>query len=227
MGFTSNMELELDKVEDGDLTWRRVLEDFYAPFSLSLKDVKYEMLIADAHDLSRFVNERCPDCGGKLEPRGGFFGPFIACEKHPRKCSFTRPLKDKPKPVPTNEICHLCGEHMVIRQGRAGEFLGCSKFPKCRGTRSLPTGVKCPKDGGDLVQRRSKKRGTSFYACSNENCDFVAWNKPVLETCPECGYEGAEMKVSKARGEFRKCLKCGNEWDVLPVESVAEVVVAG
>ena len=40
------------------------------------------------------------------------------------------------------------------------------------------------------MERRSKKRGTAFYACSNETCDFVAWNKPVAETCPECGYVG-------------------------------------
>jgi DNA topoisomerase-1 len=115
---------------------------------------------------------------------------------------------------------------MVIRHGRSGQFLGCSTFPKCRGTRSMPTGVFCPKDGGELVERRSKKRGTAFYACSNENCDFVAWNKPVSETCPECGYVGAEMKFTKARGDFRKCLKCGNEWDApkQPDETEAEAL---
>jgi DNA topoisomerase-1 len=193
-----------------------VLGDFWDPFALSLKDVKFEQLIAEAHDLSVFEKERCPDCGGKLEPRGGFFGPFLACERHPKECKHTRPLKgDKQKAKPTNIPCHLCGEMMVIRTGRSGEFLGCSTFPKCRGTRSMPTGVMCPKDGGELVERRSKKRGTAFYACANESCDFVAWNKPVAEKCAECGFEGAEMKSNKTRGEFRKCLKCGNEWDVV------------
>jgi DNA topoisomerase-1 len=213
--FTSGMELELDKVEEGELGWRRVLEDFWGPFDKSLKNVQFGALIAVAHDLSALVNERCPDCGGHLEPRGGFFGPFLACENHPKTCKYTRPLKgEKAKPVMTDIACHLCGQPMVIRQGRSGEFLGCSTFPKCRGTRSMPTGVFCPKDGGELVERRSKKRGTAFYACSNETCDFVAWNKPVAEVCPECAYVGAEMKTSKARGDFRKCLKCGNEWDV-------------
>src|SRR5262249_21604592 len=61
-----------------------------------------------------------------------------------------------------------------------------------------------------------------FYACSNETCDFVAWNKPVNETCPECGYVGAEMKFTKARGDFRKCLKCGNEWDAPKTEEAGE-----
>jgi DNA topoisomerase I len=89
---------------------------------------------------------------------------------------------------------------MVVRHGRSGDFLGCSKFPKCRGTRSMPTGVLCPKDGGEIAERRSKKRGKAFYGCENyPNCDFVVWDKPVKDKCPECGYEGAEAKF-KARG---------------------------
>ncbi|MEP6989566.1 MAG: topoisomerase DNA-binding C4 zinc finger domain-containing protein, partial [bacterium] len=229
--FTSGMELELDKVEEGALGWRAVLKDFWGPFDKSLKDVQFGALIAVAHDLSGLENERCPDCGGHLEPRGGFFGPFLACEHHPKTCKYTRPLKgEKAKPRMTDIPCHLCSAPMVVRVGRSGEFLGCSTFPKCRGTRSMPTGVFCPKDGGELVERRSKKRGTAFYACSNETCDFVAWNKPVAETCPECSYVGAEMKFTKARGDFRKCLKCGNEWDVpQPVEPLdtAEPALAG
>jgi DNA topoisomerase-1 len=212
--FTSAMEGELDKVEEGDLGWQKVLKNFYSPFAARLNKVDAPALIAEAYDLSQVQDLRCPDCGGKLEARGGFFGPFLACENHPKDCKYTRPIKgEKAKAVLTDYMCHLCGQPMVIRQGRSGQFLGCSTFPKCRGTRSMPTGVFCPKDGGELVERRSKKRGTAFYACSNETCDFVAWNKPVAETCPECGYVGAEMKFTKARGDFRKCLKCGNEWD--------------
>jgi DNA topoisomerase-1 len=221
VGFTSEMELELDKIEDGSLSWQKVLKDFYTPFALSLGKVDAVALIREAHDLSALATQRCPECGGKLEPRGGFFGPFIACENHPKTCKYTRPLKgERVKPVMTEHMCHLCGQPMVVRQGRSGQFLGCSTFPKCRGTRSMPTGVFCPKDGGELVERRSKKRGTAFYACSNDDCDFVIWNKPVSETCPECGYLGAEMKFTKARGNFRKCLKCGNEWEVPETEGV-------
>jgi len=231
VGFTSEMEEELDKIEEGDLDWEKVLKDFYGPFAKRVAKVDAPALIAVAYDLSGIDALRCPDCGGKLEPRGGFFGPFLACENHPKKCKYTRPIKgEKAKPVMTDIPCHLCGAPMVIRQGRSGQFLGCSTFPKCRGTKSMPTGVFCPKDGGELVERRSKKRGTAFYACSNETCDFVAWNKPVAETCPECGYVGAEMKFTKARGDFRKCLKCGNEWDVPaapePVDDV-EPALAG
>jgi DNA topoisomerase I len=221
--FTSSMEGELDKVEDGDLGWQKVLKDFYAPFAARLGKVDAAALIGEAYDLSKIGELRCPDCGGKLEPRGGFFGPFLACENHPKTCKYTRPVKgERAKPVMTEHMCHLCGAPMVIRQGRSGQFLGCSTFPKCRGTRSMPTGVFCPKDGGELVERRSKKRGTAFYACSNETCDFVAWNKPVNETCPECQFVGAEMKFTKARGDYRKCLKCGNEWDAPTNDEGAE-----
>jgi DNA topoisomerase-1 len=223
--FTSSMETELDKIEEGMLQWRQVLTDFYGPFAERVGDVNVEELIAVVHDLSALETEKCPICGGKLVARGGFFGPYIACENQlKKKCTFTRKLGVDRKPArPSDEICHECGAPMLIRMGRSGEFLGCSRFPKCRGTRPMPTGVKCPKDAGDIIQRRSKARGKAFYGCANyPNCDFVIWDKPVLEKCPECGYEGAEAKKNKTRGNYRKCLKCANEWDVtLPEEEEA------
>ncbi len=224
VSFTSHMESDLDKVEEGDVNWRKMLKDFYGPFAASLKDADIEGLIAEAHDLSALATERCPECGGKLVARGGFFGPFVACENHPKACKYTRPLRGERKAAQmTDQICHECGSPMVIRHGRSGEFLGCSRFPKCRGTRSMPTGVKCPKDGGDIAVRRSKKRGKAFYGCANyPACDFVIWDKPVPEVCPECGYVGAEAKANKTRGEYRRCISCANEWE--PAETEPEAV---
>ena len=82
--FTSEMEQELDKVEEGDLGWQKVLKDFYSPFAARLNKVDAPSLIAEAYDLSKVHELRCPECGGSLEPRGGFFGPFLACENHPK-----------------------------------------------------------------------------------------------------------------------------------------------
>jgi DNA topoisomerase-1 len=223
--FTAQMEGELDKIADGELGWVRALTDFWTPFQATLNDNDLDALIGEAYDLSALATEKCPDCGGKLVAKGGFFGPFVACEHHPKVCKYTRPIKGERKPAElTKYMCQECGEPMVVRHGRAGDFLGCSKFPKCRGTRSMPTGVKCPKDGGEIAERRSKKRGKAFYGCENyPNCDFVVWDKPVAETCPECGFVGAESKSNKTRGAFRKCLKCANEWDVPSPDEAALV----
>jgi DNA topoisomerase-1 len=222
--FTSTMEGELDRVEGGTVDWRTALQEFWGPFSLELHDRDLNQLIAEAHDLSALATDRCPECGGALVPKAGFFGPFVACEHHPKTCKYTRPITGERKPpVVTEYLCPECSAPMYLRQGKSGEFLGCSRFPKCRGTRAMPTGVKCPKDGGDISQRKSKARGKIFYGCENyPNCDFVVWDKPVKESCPECGYEGAEAKQNKTRGAYRKCLKCANEWDVVTENEGAE-----
>ncbi len=224
--FTSGMEGELDKVEAGTTSWQDVLGEFWGPFELALDSANVEELIGHAHDLSMLATERCPTDGGALIAKGGIFGPYLSCENRPA-CTYTRPLgRDRKPAVMTDQICHECGKFMVIRQGRSGEFLGCSGFPKCRGTRALPTGIKCPKDGGDIIQLRSKRGGRAFFGCANHpNCDFIAWNKPILEECPDCHFMGAEMKSTKARGDFRKCMKCGNEWEVAAPELEPAVAV--
>ncbi len=226
--FTAKMERELDKIADGETGWVAVLDEEWSKIKKNLHDEDLPALIGEAYDLSALASEQCPDCGGKLVAKGGFFGPFVACEHHPKACKYTRPIKGEKKPAElTSYLCQECGAPMVVRHGRSGDFLGCSKFPKCRGTRSMPTGVKCPKDGGEIAERRSKKRGKAFYGCENyPNCDFVVWDKPVAETCPECGYVGAEAKANKTRGSFRKCIKCGNEWDVHTPEDVEVAEVA-
>lgn len=228
VGFTALMEEELDKIADGTLDWVSALGDFWTPFQRTLNDNDLDALIGEAYDLSGLAKEKCPDCGGALVAKGGFFGPFVACVNHPKACKYTRPIKGEKKPaVVTKYKCQECGEPMVIRHGRSGDFLGCSKFPKCRGTRSMPTGVKCPKDGGEIAERRSKKRGKAFYGCENyPNCDFVVWDKPVLEKCSECGYMGAEAKSNKTRGNYRKCISCGNEWDVATPDEAETVDAA-
>ena len=223
--FTAKMELELDKIADGETGWVEVLDEEWSKIKKNLHDDDLPALIGEAYDLSALASEKCPECGGKLVAKGGFFGPFVACENHPKACKYTRPIKGEKKPAElTNYMCQECGAPMVVRHGRSGDFLGCSKFPKCRGTRSMPTGVKSPKDGGEIAERRSKKRGKAFYGCENyPNCDFVVWDKPVADACPDCAYVGAEAKANKTRGHFRKCLKCGNEWDVPTPDDAAEV----
>ncbi|HBS92390.1 MAG TPA: type I DNA topoisomerase [Firmicutes bacterium] len=88
----------------------------------------------------------------------------------------------------TDELCEHCGRNMVIKRGRFGKFLACPGYPQCKNTKPLlnKINVPCPKCGGEIVQRRSKK-GRSFYGCENyPNCDFVSWKRPVEEKCPRC-----------------------------------------
>ena len=93
--------------------------------------------------------------------------------------------------IETDEICDKCGKPMVIKWGRNGKFLSCSDFPKCRNAKSLPTGAKCPKCGGEVVQRRSKK-GSMFFGCSNyPNCDFITRRLPKTDDV------GQDVKINK------------------------------
>ena len=95
-----------------------------------------------------------------------------------------------PDPESIGEKCPRCGHDLVKKRGRFGEFIACSNYPECNFTRPILSmiGVKCPKCGeGDIVQRKSKK-GKTFYGCSRyPDCDYVSWNRPAGEKCPDCG----------------------------------------
>ncbi len=89
----------------------------------------------------------------------------------------------------TDEICELCGRNMVIKYGPHGKFLACPGFPDCRNTKPYfeKINVACPKCGGDIVQKKTRK-GRKYYGCiHNPECDFMSWGRPVAEKCPKCG----------------------------------------
>jgi DNA topoisomerase I len=223
--FTSEMETELDRIEDGELGWQRVLRDFYGPFGKALEAVDLNALVAEAHGLKPedLAKERCPKCGSAIELKTGRFGPYLACVNYKKTCDYVKSLKKGRAPDrPTDEKCHLCGSPMVIKTGRFGEFLACTTYPACKGTRAIPLGMKCPKClEGDLAERRTK-RGKSFWGCTRyPACDFSTWNRPVPDTCPNCGWVGMEKKINKAEGESRTCLKCGHKLIVAEPEEVA------
>ena len=214
VAFTSEMENELDKVEDGELAWRTVLENFYGPFAKALEKADTATMIREAFDVAAIEKEPCPECGGKLTVKSGRFGPFIACTNYPQ-CRHTKPLKrDKVSDKPSDEVCRECGSPMVVKTGRYGEFLACTKYPKCKHTRPVPLGVDCPScPSGDLAERRTR-RGRSFFGCSNyPKCEFSTWYRPAAETCPSCGNVGAETRSTKTRGDYFRCLKCEHEFE--------------
>lgn len=89
----------------------------------------------------------------------------------------------------TDERCELCGRNLVIKYGPHGKFLACPGFPECKNTKPYleKIGVPCPKCGKELVIKKTKK-GRRYYGCENNpECDFMSWQKPSKEKCPECG----------------------------------------
>ncbi len=112
------------------------------------------------------------------------------------------------EPEVSEETCPQCGKNLQFKHGRFGRFLACPSYPECKYTKKIvnDTGVSCPKDGGNLIERRSRK-GRVFYGCSNyPECDFSLWNKPLSRKCSECG----SIMVEAAPGK-NKVARCSNK----------------
>ncbi len=112
------------------------------------------------------------------------------------------------------------GSNLVIRWGRYGKFISCSGFPNCRHTEAWleKIGVACPKDGGDIVMRKTRK-GRTFYGCAKyPDCDFTSWKLPLPVACPQCG--GMLVVANKTTAQ---CLQCEEQFslDQVTVEEVA------
>ncbi len=162
--------------------------------------------------------EPCENCGKPMAMKRGRFGQFLACTGYP-ECKTTRKLittkqgglrAAKPDQI-LDELCPRCNANLVIKQGRYGEFTACTKYPECKYVKHKTTGVKCPKDedkGGEVVERKSR-RGKTFFGCSNyPDCDFVLWNRPIVEECPKCKAPFLTEKITKKHG---RQLICNNE----------------
>lgn len=111
-------------------------------------------------------------------------------------------VKIKLKEEETDVICDKCGRNMVVKVGRFGKFLACPGYPECKNTKPLAfkTKAKCPECGGDVIEKKTKRR-TSFYGCSNyPNCHFMTWDLPTDQVCPKCG-----KSLFKKKGNILYC----------------------
>ncbi len=139
-----------------------------------------------------------------------FYGPFakqvaLAEKEMPE-------MKTGPEPI--GRTCPDCGHELVIRWGRYGKFISCSNFPECRHTEAWleKIGVICPKDQGEIVERKTRK-GRFFYGCANyPACDFTSWKLPLKTACPACG--GMLVVANKNQAQ---CLQCQ---DLFPLDQV-------
>ena len=194
VGFTAQMEKNLDTVAEGGQNWIALMRQFTGDFNPTLAAATKNMKSVKQGLACDLV---CPNCGKELLIKFGKAGAFLACSSYP-DCSFTSDftrrddgtiaIVERLKPETVGE-CPQCGSDLVIKKARTGgQFIGCSAYPKCTYTKPLPTGVLCPECGkGELVERRSK-RGKLFFSCSTyPSCTFALWDRPIAEICPQCG----------------------------------------
>ncbi len=181
--FTAQMEEELDKVEEGQLSWVQALEDFYEPFQKNLENAREKM--QDLKGQGVPTDLKCEKCGASLVIRLGRHGQFLACANYP-KCRNTKEFRRNEEgeiEIIENEAltekCEKCGAEMVIKNGRYGKFLACSRYPRCKNTKKI------------LINGEGKFE--------------VAQEEESAEQCPNCG---ATMLVK--RGRFGKFLACSN-----------------
>ncbi len=215
IGFTAQMEEDLDKVEEGSVNRLGLLTSFYGKFRADLDAAKEQMKNIKREPEKTEVP--CPRCGEHMVVRFGKTGSFLACSAFPQ-CRSTMPFKrdDTGKAVPAplatpenEEKCELCGSAMNVRDGRFGRFWACTNYPTCKGTKPFATTFACPREGceGKLVERKSQKART-FFRCSVQTCDFVLFGKPVPTPCTECSHPYME-EGGRGRTKTLKCPRCG------------------
>ena len=179
LAFTRHMEQQLDRIEEEQIEWLSVLNEFYGPFKENLDNATEQMKHAKAE--TKPSDYKCPDCGAPLVYRFGKNGKFLSCSAYP-ECKFASPCDSSGKMLETkvSDIkCPNCGKSMIEKHGRFGKFLGCEDYPACKTIMKIdkdgnplppaappePTGIKCQKcKNGELVIRQSK-RGP-FLGCN-------------------------------------------------------------
>lgn len=181
VGYTRDLEDELDKIESDKLDWVEVLRRFYGPFKKQLGEALEHLTHAKAETQPAPKEYRCEKCGADLVYRFGKNGRFLSCSRYP-ECDYACPCdrEGRPQKIETANIaCHKCGAAMTKRTGRFGPFLGCSRYPDCDGILKLDkkghvlapqppalmTDLPCPKDQKPLVLRNGV-RGP-WLSCSN------------------------------------------------------------
>ncbi|MBW2130635.1 MAG: type I DNA topoisomerase [Deltaproteobacteria bacterium] len=171
VGYTRDMEQQLDDIEEKHADWVQMLRQFYGPFKSSL-DAAYQKL-GHAKAETEPAPHSCPECGSGTVYRFGRNGRFLSCADYP-KCKYAAPIDAEGNPVAdrlTDVACPKCGSPMKFRKGRFGPFLSCPNYPQCDGILKLDskgqitppkpppllTDIPCPKCGSPLNLRRGAR----------------------------------------------------------------------
>ena len=213
--FTARMEESLDLVAEGDTDWVDLLKNFTLDFNPTLDKARENMTQVKA---GMDTGLSCPQCEeGHLVVKFGKNGMFLGCSNYPA-CAFTSnytrdsvgEIQLVKEEIPEDlGPCPKCeaGRLVVKKTKTGGRFVACSNYPACRHTKSVGTGVACPKDGcaGELVEKTSR-RGKPFFSCSKyPKCDYAVWDFPVAKPCPLCDSKILVRKETKARGVHLAC----------------------
>lgn len=160
--FTAKLETLLDEVEDGEVQWKKVIQEAYEPLESSIKTALENI---EKVNMDIEVDEKCELCGSNMVIKHGRFGKFMACKNYP-ECKFTKPIVEK-----LGVKCPKCNDgDVIIRKTKSGRvFYGCSNYPDCDFVEwNKPTGEVCESCGAYMVEKNSKKESKSI--CSNSEC---------------------------------------------------------
>jgi DNA topoisomerase-1 len=205
-----------EAIEDAAGKGRKVaVEQVSCDFTKENFAAKPDLSAPGADDVPE--EEFCDNCGKVMVLKNGPWGPFMSCPDYSADppCRTIRKLTQKVQqkpPVQLDEACPKCGKPLLQRDGQYGEFIACSGYPKCKYVKQELLEVPCPKDGGDIAVRKTK-RGDTFYGCVNyPKCDFASNLKLVNQVCPKCD-SAYVLEVANAKGTF---LVCPNNREALP-----------
>ncbi len=175
IGFTADMEKELDTVSVGEEDWKQVLREFYPGFDKELKKAESEVEKIRLED--EVSDVPCEECGAMMVYKNGRFGRFLACPNFP-ECRNTRPVL-KYIHVP----CPVCGGELLEKISRKNrKFWGCERYPECDFVSwEQPVKDPCPRCGGYMI-RKSNKQGV-WYLCADKACGY----KRLVEEDTEAG----------------------------------------
>ncbi len=222
IGFTAQMENDLDKVAEGDIAWVKLMKDFAKDFNPTLEKASKAMT-----QMKQGVetNVICPDCGKNLVVKFGKTGEFVACSTYP-ECKFTSDftrdtqgeiqlVKREKKEAQVLGKCPKCDGDVVLKYSRIGaRFQACSNYPTCKYTASFSSGIKCPKCNEGELAEKSTKKGKIFYGCSAyPKCDYASWNEPSNVPCPSCDAKVTFIKRARS-SSTRLCTECNFSADL-------------
>jgi DNA topoisomerase I len=222
--FTAGVEKLLDKIEEGDVKWKRVLKDFWKGFEKTLEKAKEEMKNLKKTLIPTGVKcRKCDD--GEYHIKWGRNGQFFACSNYPECNStfdFKKHLDGTYEIIPKNffrDPCPTCNHKLEVKKGRYGRFVRCEEYPTCETTLPYTIDVTCPKCKKGKFAEKQSRYGKIFYGCTSyPDCETALWTEPKVYDCPGCGYAIMGVRETKRDGKHLQCPECKHkvDWDVTP-----------